>query len=252
VIGVLADEQRKVETISTADETEIMQVNSRKQLVDLSRITHDRIIDRFLAEGVTIIDPGSTFISDTVKIEQDVLIYPFTYLEGYTTIGAGTVIGPQSYITDSEIGRNVVVVMSYLSSCVVRDSSRIGPYSHLRPEAIIGENVHIGNFVEIKKSLVDNDTKINHLSYIGDAKLGKGVNIGAGTITANYDGSSKNETVIENGASIGSGTVLIAPVKVGKKAVTGAGAIVLKHHDIPAYATYVGMPARELKTERES
>jgi bifunctional UDP-N-acetylglucosamine pyrophosphorylase/glucosamine-1-phosphate N-acetyltransferase len=249
VIEVLVEQGSVVETVLMHDETEIMQVNSRRQLVQLNRIMQDRIIDRFLDDGVTIIDPASTFISDTVKIDRDVLIYPFTYLEGYTSVGSGTVIGPQSYITDSEIGRNVVIVMSYLSSCVVRDNSRIGPYSHLRPEAFIGENARIGNFVEIKKSFIDDDSKINHLSYVGDAKIGKGVNIGAGTITANYDGVKKNETIIESGASIGSGTVLIAPVKVGRKAVTGAGAIVPKHHDIPAHAVYVGMPARELKAE---
>jgi bifunctional UDP-N-acetylglucosamine pyrophosphorylase/glucosamine-1-phosphate N-acetyltransferase len=250
VIEVLVGEGKKVETVSAGDEEEIMQVNSRKQLVQLNDIMHDRIIDKFLDEGVTIIDPESTYISDTVKIERDVLVYPFTYIEGYSSVGTGTVIGPQTYITDSEIGRNVVIVMSYLSSCIVRDNSRIGPYSHLRPEAIIGENCHIGNFVEVKKSTVDADTKINHLSYIGDARVGKGVNIGAGTITANYDGARKNETIIENGASIGSGTVLIAPVKVGRKAVTGAGAIVPKNHDIPPHAVFVGMPARELRPEK--
>ncbi|RJP25946.1 MAG: UDP-N-acetylglucosamine diphosphorylase/glucosamine-1-phosphate N-acetyltransferase [Candidatus Abyssobacteria bacterium SURF_5] len=250
VIEILINDGKKVETVCTDDETEIMQVNSRKQLVRLNRIMHDRVIDRLLDDGVTVMDPETTFVSDTVKMERDVLIYPFAYIEGYTSIGAGTVIGPQTYITDSEIGRNVVVVMSYLSSCVVRDNSRIGPYSHLRPEAFIGENVHIGNFVEIKKSFIDDSTKINHLSYIGDAKVGEGVNIGAGTITANYDGVKKSETFIDSGASIGSGTVLVAPVKVGKNATTGAGAIVPKNHDIPPHAIFVGMPARELKKEK--
>lgn len=251
-IEILVAGNKRVESVTTDDEIEIMQVNSRRQLVDLNRIMNDRTIEKLLDDGVTVIDPGTTFISETVKIERDVLIYPFTFLEGYTTVGSGTVIGPQSYITDSEIGRNVVIVMSYLSSCIVRDHSRIGPYSHLRPEAIIGENAHIGNFVEIKKSIIDGDTKINHLSYVGDARVGKGVNIGAGTITANYDGVRKSETVIESGASIGSGTVLIAPVRVGKKAVTGAGAIVPKHHDIPAHAVFVGMPARELKPQEKT
>jgi bifunctional UDP-N-acetylglucosamine pyrophosphorylase/glucosamine-1-phosphate N-acetyltransferase len=142
--------------------------------------------------------------------------------------------------------------MSYLSSCVVRANSRIGPYSHLRPETLIGENVHIGNFVEVKKSTLDDGAKANHLSYIGDAKIGKGVNIGAGTITANYDGVRKHETVIEDGASIGSGTVLIAPVRVGRKAVTGAGAIVPSHRDIPPHAVFVGIPAEELKPKQEA
>ena len=247
VIGIMVAKRRKVETLSTSDEVEIMQVNTRKHLAQVNRIMHDRVVDRLMDEGVTVIDPRTTFVSETVKVERDVVLYPFTYIEGYTRIGSGTVIGPQSYITDSEIGRDCVIVMSYLSSCIVRDHSRIGPYAHLRPETIIGENVHIGNFVEVKKSMVDNDSKANHLSYIGDAKVGKGVNIGAGTITANYDGVRKSETIIEDNASIGSGTVLIAPVRVGKKAVTGAGTVVPKNHDIPPYAVYVGMPARELK-----
>jgi len=252
VVGILVKQRKKVETVTTSDEVEIMQINSRRQLAQVNRIMNERILEKLMDGGVTIIDPATTFISETVKIDKDVTIYPFTYIEGYTRIGSGTVIGPQSYITDSEIGNDVVIVMSYLSSCVVRGDSRIGPYSHLRPEAIIGEDAHIGNFVEVKKSFVNQGSKINHLSYIGDAKVGKNVNIGAGTITANYDGVSKSETIIEDGASIGSGTVLIAPVRVGKKAVTGAGAIVPKHHDIPANAMFVGIPARELKGKKES
>jgi len=251
VVEILVKQRRKVETITTSDEVEIMQVNTRKQLAQVNRIMHDCVLDTLMDEGVTILDPSTTFVSETVRIARDVTLYPFTYIEGYTRIGEGTVIGPQTYITESEIGRNVVVVMSYLSSCVVRDNSRIGPYSHLRPEVFIGENVHIGNFVEVKKSIIEDNSKANHLSYIGDAQVGKGVNIGAGTITANYDGVRKNQTIIEDGASIGSGTVLIAPVRVGKKAVTGAGAIVSKHRDIPPHAVFVGVPARELKSDRE-
>jgi len=251
VIEILAKEGRKVETVTTSYEIEIMQVNNREQLAVMNRIMHDRVAEKLMSEGVTIIDPATTFVSTTVKIERDVILYPFTYIEGHTRIGEGTVIGPQSYITDSDIGRNVVIVMSYLSSCVVQNDSRIGPYSHLRPEAMIGERVHIGNFVEVKKSLIQDDSKANHLSYIGDTKIGKGVNIGAGTITANYDGVKKSETIIEDGASIGSGTVLIAPVRVGKRAVTGAGAVVPRLHDIPPDSVFVGMPARELKAGDE-
>jgi bifunctional UDP-N-acetylglucosamine pyrophosphorylase/glucosamine-1-phosphate N-acetyltransferase len=252
VIEVLVKKGKKVETITTSDEIEILQVNTRKHLAQVNRIMHERVLERLMNDGVTIIDPKTTFVSETVKVEQDVTIYPFTYIEGYTHIGAGTIVGPQTYITDSVIGGNVVIVMSYISSCIIRDNSRVGPYSHLRPEAIIGENVHIGNFVEIKKSVIDDNSKVNHLSYIGDAKIGKNVNIGAGTITANYDGVRKNETIIEDGASIGSGTVLIAPVRVGKKAVTGAGTIVPKSHDIPPNAVFAGVPARELKHHEQN
>jgi bifunctional UDP-N-acetylglucosamine pyrophosphorylase/glucosamine-1-phosphate N-acetyltransferase len=249
VIGILSKQGRKVKTLEIDGEIEILQVNNRGQLATVNRIMHDRVTQNLMKEGVTIIDPATTFISKTVRIERDVIVYPFTYIEGHTRIATGTVIGPQSYITDSDIGRNVVIVMSYLSSCVVQDDSRIGPYSHLRPEAFIGENVHIGNFVEVKKSLIQDGSKANHLSYIGDAKIGKDVNIGAGTITANYDGVRKHETVIEDGASIGSGTVLIAPVRVGKGASTGAGAIVPRRRDIPPETVFVGVPARRLGAE---
>jgi len=251
VIEILLKQGRKVETITTDDEVEIMQVNDRMQQAVVNKIMHGRVLNRLMEDGVTIIDPENTYVSGSVKIERDVTIYPFTYIEGSTRIGEGTVIGPQTYIADSEIEENVVVTMSYLSECIVRANSRIGPYSHLRPKALIGENVHIGNFVEVKKSIIEDGSKANHLSYIGDSKIGKGVNIGAGTITANYDGKEKHETVIEDGASIGSGTVLIAPVSVGRMAKTGAGAIVPSRRDIPAHAVFVGVPAQEIKPKEK-
>ena len=251
VIGILVKSRSKVETVTTSDEVEIMQVNDRKQLALINRIMNDRVLDGLMESGVTVIDPATTFVSGTVEVGRDVTIYPFTHIEGHTRIGEGTTIGPQTYIADCEIEENVVIVMSYLSSSIVRANSRIGPYSPLRPEALIGKSVHIGNFVEVKKSVIEEGSRANHLSYIGDARIGRGVNIGAGTITANYDGEKKHETVIEDGASIGSGTILIAPVKVGKKAVTGAGAVVPKGRDIPPRAIFVGVPAEELKEKKK-
>lgn len=251
VIEILLKQRKKVETITTEDEIEIMQVNDRAQQAAVNKIMHGRVLDRLMANGVTIIDPANTYISGSVEVERDVTIYPFTYIEGSTRIGEGTVIGPQTYIAECEIEENVVVTMSYLSECIVRANSRIGPFAHLRPEALIGENVHIGNFVEVKKSIIEDGSKANHLSYIGDSKIGKGVNIGAGTITANYDGREKHETIIEDGASIGSGTVLVAPIRVGRKAKTGAGAIVPSGRNIPAHAVFVGVPAQEIKPKEK-
>jgi bifunctional UDP-N-acetylglucosamine pyrophosphorylase/glucosamine-1-phosphate N-acetyltransferase len=251
VIEILLKQRKKVETVTTEDEIEIMQVNDRTQLATINRIMHDRVLDRLMTNGVTILDPPNTYVSESVEVERDVTIYPFTYIEGSTRIGEGTVIGPQTYIAECEIEENVVITMSYLSECIVRANSRIGPFAHLRPEALIGENVHIGNFVEVKKSIIEDGSKANHLSYIGDSKIGKGVNIGAGTITANYDGRDKHETVIEDGASIGSGTVLIAPVKVGRNAKTGAGAVVPSRRNIPAHAVFVGVPAQEIKPKEK-
>lgn len=250
VIEILAKQRRKIETVTTEDEIEIMSVNDRRQLAAVNKIMHDRVLDRLMADGVTIVDPANTYISGTVEIGRDVTIYPFTYIEGYTRIGARTVIGPNAYISESEIEEDVVIVMSYLSSSIVRAGSHVGPFSHLRPEALIGENVRIGNFVEVKKSIIEDGSSVGHLSYIGDAKIGKGVNIGAGTITANYDGREKHETIIEDGASIGSGTVLVAPVRVGRQAKTGAGAIVPSRRDIPPHAVFVGVPATEIKPKK--
>ncbi len=200
--------------------------------------------------GVSIVDPASTFIDATVRIEADARIEPFTILRGETTVAADAVIGPHAQISDSTIGARTSVWSSVIESSSVAEDVQIGPYSHVRPGCQIGPRCRIGNFAELKKTSVGAGTQQHHFSYLGDAEVGDEVNIGAGAVTANYDGQMKHRTVIGDGAFIGVDTVLRAPVTVGPGARTGAGAVVTR--DVPAGKTVVGMPARAIELRRRS
>jgi bifunctional UDP-N-acetylglucosamine pyrophosphorylase/glucosamine-1-phosphate N-acetyltransferase len=213
------------------DSREIFGINNRKHLAEAYAILQDRIKDGWMAAGVTLIDPDSITIDTTVRIEPDVVIEPQTHLRGKTTIGTGSCIGPGSLIENSHIGANTTVTFSVVTDSTVHDGSRVGPYAHLRGQAIVGEGCRIGNFVEIKKSSVGQGTNVAHLSYLGDATLGNKVNVGAGTITANYDGYKKHQTVIGDGTKTGSNSVLVAPITIGKDVTIAAGSVVRK--DVP-------------------
>lgn len=179
--------------------------------------------------GVNIEDPETTYISKAVSIGKDTVIRPNTYIYGDTTIGSNSVIGPSVYIENSKVGSNVEVrFSSYLTGCIVEDGVVMGPFCHVRPESHIHKKSKIGNFVEIKKSTIGEGSKVPHLSYVGDATVGENVNIGAGTITCNYDGVNKNRTIIEDNVFIGSDTMLVAPVKIGKNSTTAAGSTITK------------------------
>jgi bifunctional UDP-N-acetylglucosamine pyrophosphorylase/glucosamine-1-phosphate N-acetyltransferase len=182
-----------------------------------------------MAAGVTIIDPNSVTIEDTVTLSADVIIEPQTHLRGETIIASGCRIGPGSLIENSRIGSDVTVLFSVISDSQVDSGCRIGPYAHLRGEAKIGANCRVGNFVEIKKSSIGNKTNIAHLSYLGDATLGEKVNVGAGTITANYDGVKKHQTLIGSGTKTGANSVLVAPLKLGKNVTVAAGSTITKN-----------------------
>ena len=181
---------------------------------------------------MTIIDPGSTYIDLDVDIGRDTIIHPGSIIEGRTSIGAECQIGPATHITSSMIGDRVTIEHSRLKEAQVGDDCTIGPYAYLRPGAVLHSKVKVGDFVEIKKSVLGEGSKAPHLSYIGDAQIGKGVNIGAGTITCNYDGQNKWETILEDGVFIGSNTNLVAPIRIGANSVTGAGSTITR--DIPA------------------
>ena len=185
-----------------------------------------------MESGVTIVDPDSTYIDLDVDIERDSIIYPGSIIEGRTSIGAECQIGPATHITSSVIGDRVAIEHSRLKEAQVGDDCTVGPYAYLRPGAVLHQKVKVGDFVEIKKSILGEGSKAPHLSYIGDARIGKGVNIGAGTITCNYDGQNKWETILEDGVFIGSNTNLVAPVRVGANSITGAGSTITR--DIPA------------------
>ena len=226
--------------IAWADEA--MGVNDRLQLSAVETVLRDRINCHWMTEGVTIVDPSTTYIDADVAIGLDTVILPNTMLTGRTIIGEECEIGPNSVIRDTVVGDRCRIEASTLEEARVHSDVSIGPYSHLRPAAVIEAGVHLGNYVEVKNSRVGVGTAAGHFCYLGDADIGDGVNIGAGAITCNYDGVDKHQTVIGQNAFIGSDTMLIAPVTVGDGAATGAGAVVTR--DVPEGRRAVGVPAR--------
>ncbi|NNE98101.1 MAG: bifunctional UDP-N-acetylglucosamine diphosphorylase/glucosamine-1-phosphate N-acetyltransferase GlmU [Pyrinomonadaceae bacterium] len=230
------------------DRTEIEGINNRKQLAEMEKNLRERVIERTLLEsGATLVDPASVYISASAKIGRDTVIYPNVSIEGETEIGAGCTIRSGTRIADSKIGKNVSVLDSCLiTEAKVGDNCNVGPFAHLRPNAVMKEGAKVGNFVEMKKTILGKNSKANHLTYLGDATVGENSNIGAGTITCNYDGKNKHETNIGNRVKIGSDTMLVAPIKIGDDATTGAGTVATK--DVLPNTLVVGSPAREIKT----
>ncbi|AFY93986.1 bifunctional UDP-N-acetylglucosamine diphosphorylase/glucosamine-1-phosphate N-acetyltransferase GlmU [Chamaesiphon minutus] len=213
------------------DDREILGINDRRQLATAYQILQSRIKDEWMAAGVTIIDPDSVTIDDTVQIGVDAIIEPQTHLRGKTTIGVGSRIGPGSTIENSDIGDRVTILHSVVIDSSIGDKANIGPFAHIRQQATVGESCRVGNFVELKKSTLGDNTNVAHLSYIGDATVGKQVNIGAGTITVNYDGKHKHHTTIGNFTRIGSNNTLIAPLNLGNGVTTAAGSTISE--DVP-------------------
>ncbi len=227
------------------DAEEGIGVNNRIHLAEAEAILRKRINRKWMLEGVTLMDPATTYIEPDVTIGQDTMIWPNTYLQGATKIGAACSIGPNTIIRDSVVGEHSTVLASVLEDAIVEDYVEVGPFSHLRSGAHLAQGVHLGNFGEVKNSYLGPGTKMGHFSYIGDATIGAEVNIGAGTITCNFDGEKKNHTEIEANVFIGSDTMLVAPVKLGEGARTGAGSVVTK--DVPSYTLAVGVPARPIR-----
>jgi bifunctional UDP-N-acetylglucosamine pyrophosphorylase / glucosamine-1-phosphate N-acetyltransferase len=223
-------------------------INDRVQLSAAERLMRVEIAERHMRNGVTIVDPSTTYIDAAVEIGEDARIEPWTVLSGRTLIGQDAVIGPSANIRDSRIGPRSTVWASIVEESEVAEEVAIGPYSHLRPGCQIGPRCRIGNFAEIKQSRVGAGTQQHHFSYLGDAEVGDDVNIGAGAVTANFDGINKLPTVIGSGAFIGVDTMLRAPVTIGPGAKTGAGSVVTR--DVPAGKTVVGMPARPIELRR--
>ena len=218
-----------VKTMHPEAEAEVAGVNSRSQLAELERYYQRQLAEQLMAAGVTIRDPARLDIRGEVTSGQDVTLDVNVVLIGKVTLGSNVSIGPGCVIRDCEIGDNVEIkAMSMIEEAVIDNGAIVGPFARLRPGARLAADVHIGNFVEIKNSHIGKGSKVNHLSYIGDTTMGAGVNIGAGTITANYDGANKHRTIIEDNASVGSNSVLVAPVKVSKEATLGAGTVLRK------------------------
>lgn len=226
VIGILKQAGKQVGAFQMDDFTESMGVNDRVALANATRVMQQRINTRHMQNGVTMIDPATTYIDTDVQIGNDTVIEPGVVLKGKTSIGSDCVIGAHSEIRDSVIEDGVTVTASFLENAVMHKDSNIGPYSHLRPKAEIGVGVHIGNFCEVKNAQIGQNTKVGHLTYVGDATLGKEINIGCGTVFVNYDGENKHHTNVGDYSFIGSGSNIIAPVEIGDHAYVAAGSTI--------------------------
>lgn len=238
VLAILAQAGQQVGAVEVADFQETLGINSRLQLAEAEKILRQRKLVELMDSGVTVMDPASTFVDASVSVGEDTVLYPFTWLEGETTIGRDCRIGPNSRISDSQLGDAVTLHFSYAHECKIAGGVSVGPYVHLRPDTELSAGVKVGNFVEIKNSRVGVGSKLPHLSYIGDADIGSGVNIGCGTITVNYDGKKKHRTVVGDTAFVGCNSNLVAPVSVGSGAYIAAGSTITK--DVPDGALGVG------------
>ncbi len=259
VIGMAAATGKTIRTVNPDTEWEVAGVNSRHQLAELERIHQREVADALMTAGVTLADPARIDVRGTLTCERDVFIDVGCVFEGDVTVGEGAVIGPYCVVKNTSIAAGAKIqAYSHFEDAKVGPEARIGPYARLRPGAVLDEDVHVGNFVEIKASRLGKGSKANHLAYLGDSEIGRNVNVGAGTITCNYDGANKHLTVIEDDAFIGSDTQLVAPVRVGKGATLGAGTTLTK--DAPpgeltisrAKQTTIPGWKRPVKTPRKS
>jgi bifunctional UDP-N-acetylglucosamine pyrophosphorylase/glucosamine-1-phosphate N-acetyltransferase len=248
LIALAVGEGRAVAVVSAGDAADAIGINDRVALAAAEERLRRRIAEAHMRNGVTIVDPATTRIDATVEIGQDARIEPWTILEGATRVAQDAVIGPHAHLRDSRVGPRTTVWASILEEASVGEDSQIGPYAHLRPGAEVGPRCRIGNFAEIKKSRIGAGTQQHHFSYIGDAEVGEEVNVGAGSVTANFDGTRKHPTTIEDRVKLGVDTMMVAPVTIGEGATTGAGAVVTR--DVAPGKVVVGMPARPIDARR--
>ena len=242
LVALAREDRRPVVSLEVEDDGTLAGINDRSQLAAAERELRMIINERHMLAGVTMIDPARTYVDATVELAADVVLEPGVVLRGSTRIGAGTRVGSGSQIIDTVVGRDCLVWASVLECSEGEDEVQIGPFSHLRPKSSIGRKVRLGNFAEVKASRLDEGVQQHHFSYIGDAELGERTNVGAGTITCNYDGARKHKTKIGKGVFLGSDTMLVAPIELGDGARTGAGSVVTK--DVPAGMLALGVPAR--------
>jgi bifunctional UDP-N-acetylglucosamine pyrophosphorylase/glucosamine-1-phosphate N-acetyltransferase len=245
LVSMAAAEGHRIYSLPVDDPNEVIGINTRVHLAQAEALLRQRINQNWMLAGVSMIEPGSIYIEPEVILGQDTILWPGTYLHGRTRIGKSCVIGPNTIIKDTQVGDDCTLLASVLEGALLEDHVEMGPYCHLRKGAHLCKGVHMGNFGEVKNSTLGEGAKMGHFSYLGDALVGAEVNIGAGTITCNFDGTQKFPTEIGEGAFIGSDTMLVAPVKVGAGARTGAGSVVTK--DVPANSLALGVPARVVK-----
>lgn len=229
-IEILKSQGKKVGAFKS-EFVEFMGVNSRVQLHEASEVMKKKILTRLMEDGVTILDAASTYVEAGVKIGSDTIIYPGTVIEGQCEIGEDCIIGPNTRLVNCKVDNNVEVQSSVVIESHIKDGASVGPFAYIRPDSVIGRDVKIGDFVEIKKSTIGDNTKVSHLTYIGDAEVGKSCNFGCGTVVVNYDGTNKNKTIIGDKSFIGCNSNLVAPVKVGDKAYIAAGSTITE--DVP-------------------
>jgi bifunctional UDP-N-acetylglucosamine pyrophosphorylase/glucosamine-1-phosphate N-acetyltransferase len=246
LINIYRKRRKVVTTYTIQNASEIRGINSRSELAEVSRMVRQQKNEELMAAGVTLIDPATTYIDVDVQIAADTVIHPCVFIEGSTRIGAACEIHSGARLVNSTLGDRVVVKNhTVITDSAIADGATVGPFAHLRPNNQIGTNARVGNFVELKNTTLGAKSKANHLSYLGDSTIGKSVNVGAGTITCNYDGRQKHQTAIEDGAFIGSDTTLVAPVKVGQNAYIGAGSAITE--DVPAGALGIARARQENK-----
>jgi bifunctional UDP-N-acetylglucosamine pyrophosphorylase/glucosamine-1-phosphate N-acetyltransferase len=245
LIGMAVDEECAIEAIALQDVAQVIGINTRVHLARAQAAMRIRINESLMEAGVTIDDPATTYVDAGVEVGVDAVIEPNCQLRGKTRIGAGCHIGPNSTIEDSQVGDNCEIVASAVQGSILEYNVHVGPFAHLRAGTYLEHDVYVGNHAEVKNSRLGTAVHVGHFSYIGDAQVGARTNIGAGTITCNYDGKKKHRTVIGEDSFIGSDTLLRAPVTIGARATTGAGSVVTKN--IPPGSTAVGSPARVIK-----
>lgn len=249
VFGLLIGGGHRVVPVLAAEEWETLGVDSRRKLAQVAAIFRDRTVAHWMEEGVSFLDPRAVWLDVGVRIGRDTEVLPQTILQVGTTIGAGCRVGPGVRLEDCQVGNRVHIEYAVARSSQIGDDAQLGPFCSLRPGTVVERGAKIGTFVETKQTRVGEGSKVPHLSYMGDAEIGPDVNVGAGSITCNFDGKSKHRTVIEEGAFIGSDTMFVAPVRIGKGATTGAGSVV--REDVPPGGLVVGVPARKVKRAEE-
>src|SRR5699024_2869260 len=247
VVEILKDKKEIVSAYTLDNMDESLGVNNRVALSEATKIMKDRSNTQHMINGVTLIDPENTYIESGVKIGSDTVIEPNTYLKGDTVIGENVLIGMNTMIENSTIADNVEITQSVIEESTIHSGADVGPHSHLRPESVIGEDVHIGNYVEVKKSTIGKDTKIGHHTYVGDADVGENVNIGCGVVFANFDGKNKSKTIIGNDSFIGSNSNLVAPVNLGDNSFVAAGSTITE--EIPSNALGIARARQVVKED---
>lgn len=250
LVALAVADGRAVRVVESPDAADMIGINDRVALATAEERMRRRIVEEHMRAGVTIVDPATTRIDAGVEIGQDARIEPWSILEGATVIAQDAVIGPNAHVRDSRIGPRTRIWASVVEESTVAEDVEIGPFAHLRPGSEIGARCRIGNFAEVKKSRLGAGTQQHHFSYLGDADIGKDVNVGAGSVTANFDGTAKHRTVIGDRASIGVDTMMVAPVTIGEGATTGAGSVVTR--DVAPGKKVVGVPARPIEMKRRS